>query len=808
MTSTNKVFVSPGIYTSEVDISTVTRQVGVTTLGLVGETTKGPAFQPIFITDYSEFKTFFGGLNPEKVKDTGYAKYELPYIAKSFLTNSNQLYVTRVLGLSGYNAGPSWGISTLGSDADKIVVLLRSRAKYDGSESLKFSVSGTSDLGISTSGATTNPLGDFTLTGSTSSGLFSYNVSLDVTSKNFISRVLGTKPETGKSPIYVEEIYTNTIKHGVANSGFTGISQTLVNDATRFSDYKSGYSPATSPYVVSEVNGNIIKKLFRFITISDGNSANSEIKISIANIKPDNKEFDVYIRAFSDTDANPLFLEKFSRCTMDPTSNNFIGRRIGTLDGFYPSVSNYVLVELDTDENTTNSFPGGFTGIPRRVYASSTNMTQITYNKSYPINSKKRKIYLGVSDYVGIDQDFFNYKGNDPTVLSGVTDGFHLDVDASGATLSGYTFVTGDSNFQTDAQLALVGNSYNKLYTRKFTFAPYGGFDGWDVYRGSRTNTDSFAIGGTKSTLGLGNNFISRITTTGEAGSTSDYYAYFEAIRTFKNPEEININVLSTPGIDVFNNTLLVGETIDMVEGERADSIYIATIPDYENNTTITPDDVVNRLDATGIDSNYTALYWPWVQVNDTENNVLIYLPPTRDVCRNIALTDNKTFPWFATAGIDRGNVEAIKARKKLTLGEMDVVYGDRINPIATFASEGIKIWGNKTLQIKESALDRLNVRRLLLQARKLISAVSIRLLFEENDALVRNQFKSLVSPILENIRTERGLTDFRVEVDNSPESIDRNELVGRIFIKPSRALEFITVEFTVTSTGASFENI
>jgi phage tail sheath protein FI len=137
-----------------------------------------------------------------------------------------------------------------------------------------------------------------------------------------------------------------------------------------------------------------------------------------------------------------------------------------------------------------------------------------------------------------------------------------------------------------------------------------------------------------------------------------------------------------------------------------------------------------------------------------------------------------------------------------------DTLYEGRVNPIATFTTEGIKIWGNKTLQVKESALDRINVRRLLLQARKLISAVSIRLLFEQNDDIVRNQFLSLVNPILDNIRSERGLTDFRVVLDDDPESIDRNELCGRIFIKPTRALEFICIEFNIMNTGASFDDI
>ena len=219
------------------------------------------------------------------------------------------------------------------------------------------------------------------------------------------------------------------------------------------------------------------------------------------------------------------------------------------------------------------------------------------------------------------------------------------------------------------------------------------------------------------------------------------------------------------------------------------------------------PEDVADQLYGQ-YDSNYTCTYWPWIQINDAENNVYIYVPPTRDVVRNIALTDNIAFPWFAVAGVQRGDVDAIKARVKLTLGERDTLYENRINPIATFASEGIKIWGNKTLQVKESALDRINVRRLLLQARKLISAVAIRLLFEQNDDIVRNQFLSLVNPILDNIRSERGLTDFRVVLDSSPESIDRNELLGRIFLKPTRALEFICVEFNIVPTGASFDDI
>jgi phage tail sheath protein FI len=298
--------------------------------------------------------------------------------------------------------------------------------------------------------------------------------------------------------------------------------------------------------------------------------------------------------------------------------------------------------------------------------------------------------------------------------------------------------------------------------------------------------------------------------------ANTDYYAYLLGIRTFANPEAVNINVFVTPGIDYVNNSNLTEDAITMVELDRADSIYIVTTPDYDLFTSTTgieqdqilPQEAVDNLYNSGIDSNYTATYYPWVLTRDTVNNTQIYIPPTAEVTRNLALTDNIAFPWFATAGYTRGIVNAVKARKKLSQEDRDVLYEGRINPIATFSDVGTVIWGNKTLQVRQSALDRINVRRLLLQARKLISAVSVRLLFEQNDDIVRQQFLDSVNPILDAIRRDRGLYDFRVTVSNSPEDMDNNRLVGSIYVKPTRSLEFIDITFYITPTGASFENI
>jgi hypothetical protein len=949
-----KVFVSPGVYTSEKDLSFITRQIGVTTLGLVGETTMGPAFQPIFVSNYGEFKSFFGGQNATRIKDNGAPKYELPYIAKSYLTQSNQLFVTRILGLSGYNAGKAWGITLQGgldpetlvitstdnpfdplitftastsgelltvvaadplvqdlindgsfledlsflpfastgdtgtvpakfkktgnlfegvsmnlyvseieevtgsttvitgtttgttttysgtafSDVEnKLVALLRSRATINTANQLpNFEVSATTgNLAFDTNvtNALTNALGDFVLTGtSNTQGAFSYQLSFDRTKRNYITRVLGREAQDGTTAIYVEEFFNNMFSDLVNENKVFGINLNLVEYGDSYNNYLQQYQPAVTPYVVSELRGTNLFRLFRFWTISDGNTANEMFKISIRNINLESGEFDVIIRGFFDTDAQPVILESFSRVTMDPTSNNFIARRIGTLDGEFPSKSAYVLIEMDKESDTRDMVPAGFVGYPIRDYQANSNTgvvnPDIEYKTAYGAFENKRKSFLGLSQTVGIDADFFDYKGvpvgQINAMWTGMTKGFHMDVNASAATIDNvfvtinssgdtynptFEFETGVAQFNATS-VTNPNNPYNKIFARKFTFAPYGGFDGWDIFRTRRSNLDNFLINGINGVSGLNSGaFSNRTLSNGDLGINSDYYAYLEGIWTFNNPEAVNINVFTTPGIDTFDNSNLVEAAIEMIETDRADSLYIITTPDVDGGGEVMSAEEISDYYSDGsFDSNYSCTYWPWIQVNDTENNVYVWLPPTRDVVRNIALTDNISFPWFAVAGIQRGDVDCIQARKKLTLAERDALYDNRVNPIATFTTDGVKIWGNRTLQVKESALDRINVRRLLLQARKLISAVAIRLLFEQNDSVVRNQFLSLVNPILDNIRAERGLTDFRVVLSNDPEDIDRNQLTGQIFLKPTRALEFIQLEFVIMNTGASFDNI
>ena len=932
----NKVFVSPGVFTSEKDLTFVAQQVGVTTLGVVGETLKGPAFEPIFISNYEEYSTIFGGLSPKTFLN-GKPQYETSYIARQYLKESNQLFVTRVLGLTGYDAGEAWailseanydpstityvsetlftatfsgtgtgivyygvtdpdadhlindvfggvgvdpysatsydlpgvsatypegiyfektggsfngwsitggafyGVDTINNTGmtsgtvitytasqysdyqDKVIAMVRSRATVS-NDTLSWDVlENINGLTGDFTNAASNPFGVFTLSATNATSTIEYNASLDSTKQNYLPRVIGSTCSDANTRIWVEEIYPNMLSDMITNGYILGLKSQLAHFDT-FSNYKQSYQTPETPWVVSELRGNIVEKLFKFVSISDGSSANKEIKISIQRIDPETKYFDVVIRQWGDTDARPLILERFSNCSLDPTDNSFIGERIGTANGDYPLRSRFIMMVINPNA-PSDAFPAGFEGYRVRDYVSTNVGTvlapELEYKASYDLtNDKLRKVYLGISDTVGIDQNMFNWKGltDDDAMWTATTKGYHMD---SGATIAG-DFVVGCCPFRDS--IGIQNTVYDSSTARKFTLVPYLGFDGWNCNRERttipRTNIDRYKIGKIGFTNGLANGEFEQYTNT---EGTSDYYAYLNAIRTFANPESVNINVFTTPGIDYQVNLSLVEETIDMIEEERADSIYLVTSPDGADTTdtsvdltgigfntydVLAADDIVGVLDDTDIDSNYTATYWPWIQMRDTENSVNIFLPPTLEVAKDIALTDNVSFPWYATAGYTRGRTEAIQPRIKLTETQRDTLYEGRINPMAYFSDEGTLIWGNKNLQVRDSALDRLNIRRLLLQTRKLISAVAVRLLFEQNDQIVRNQFLNLVNPILDNIRRERGLFDFRVQISNNPEDIDRNEMRGKIFLKPIPTLEFIILEFNVTPTGASFDDI
>jgi len=1149
------IHVSPGIYTREIDMTYAVRSLGITTLGLAGETLRGPAFQPMDISNWREFQEMFGGTSTEKFKGSQYPKYELPYIAKSYLSESEQLKVVRVLGISGFNAGPAWLVTAEDAHAEasartkQAVAVIRSRGsyhpydtgttsgctcettkydtlRYDVGEKVKTgttstdacekkgywmnalqiksyiplystgnecdgygTMSGDSSWDVSqtnkgrfklvgvigahsSSGEVESIINDgysgnnATRTEAIKKGYFEYPVSLNPYDKEYILNVLGSKAYDGDAPIFVESLYDVALEQAIANydvtritsalteyeayntadfdghepvygivdkpqsslnrkyvgrryladktacsattdnpkgkeircviynyelgrpytvteavvgdesmgisklgeekygkvlttrpqsisadteaaSGWSGttvaefpmkagqiytVRQYTTQDGKRhyyysaysqetvdkvigkrsgstadfslvnyygnlkdggykssgsdksklvlnnadglyykmnngdvayvqldMNDYKSAYRYASTPWIVSNLKGDFdhieMTKLFRFHTISDGDNANYEVKVSIENIRPDEGTFDVVVRRVDDLDESIIPLEKFGRCTMVPGDANYIAYKIGSFDGVYESKSKYITVEVNETTAARTSVPAGFLGYPIPMYnglpingEAKTDVTfpSIKYNRFFDEDIKNRKQYFGLSSWVGVDIDNFTFKGtkayiNDPSFLS---HGFHLDsrLDKEGrvgdkmftVTVDnepGYEFDCVSTNSRTQVldqppvigkESEMYGSIYEYVNLRKFTVFFYGAFDGWDVYRDQRTNTDNFKMSQYRGYIDQGSgegysfNKIANPELLGlnQNGITSDWYAYLAAIRQFSNPEATDINVFATPGIDYVNQKLLVQEAIEMIEEERADSIYVITTPDKPSGAgdyvdeMYTPDDAVYNLEDTEIDSNYSCTYYPWVKYLDVDNNQYIYLPATKDVVRNFAQTDNQAYPWFAPAGIERGNVDCVRAHFITKLGDEDVLYEGRINPIKTFAQDGPKIWGQKNLQINESQLNRIAVRRLLLRMRKLIAIACIGLIFEPNDATTKQSFISTVTPIMDSIRSNRGISDYRIEVNDTIESRERRELPVKIYFKPYNALEYITIDFILTPEGVSFDDI
>ena len=290
-----------------------------------------------------------------------------------------------------------------------------------------------------------------------------------------------------------------------------------------------------------------------------------------------------------------------------------------------------------------------------------------------------------------------------------------------------------------------------------------------------------------------------------QAGGISGSTAYYDAIDILANADEYDINMLFLPGIIQEaggQHSNIITHAIAMCE-ERGD-VFLVIDPTKYGDSIGTA-----QLAAEGRTSNYTAMYYPWVQVADPDLNRNVWIPPSCVVAGVLTFNDYVRFPWFAPAGLNRGGIEiAVQAETKLTTAMRDDLYASNVNPIATFPREGVVVWGQKTLQKKRSALDRINVRRLLIAAKKFVASSSRYLVFEQNTVRTRDKFISIVTPYFNDVQQKEGLYDFRVVMDesnNTPEVIDRNELRGAIYLKPTRTAEFLIIDFFVLPTGAVF---
>ena len=324
------------------------------------------------------------------------------------------------------------------------------------------------------------------------------------------------------------------------------------------------------------------------------------------------------------------------------------------------------------------------------------------------------------------------------------------------------------------------------------------------AYTGSipKIDSGSFGLATGEATGSAPAEFYENISNTNIQGlEATDYSTAFDLL---KNKDEYVYNTITAPGlIHSFSNHAAPLNTLIANTQNRGDAIVVLDVEDYGATITST----VNAANA--LNSSYAATYWPWVQITNPNTGKLNWVPASTLIPGVYTFNDNAAEPWFAPAGINRGGLSTvIRPERKLQRADRDTLYENNVNPIANFPATGPVVFGQKTLQKKASALDRVNVRRLLIALKSYIGQVANNLVFEQNSIATRNSFLAQVNPYLESVQQRQGVYAFKVVMDdsnNTPDVIDQNQLVGQIFLQPTRTAEFIILDFNVLPTGAEF---
>lgn len=733
-------------------------------------------------------------------------------------------------------------------------------------------------------------------------------------SQKYIRKVFNTNPTLTNSTItstanlekyWLGETFERHVNRFLNSSSAGSVYGVLLglkgNAATKEgADFKKGFTSAQTGWFLSQdlqvvtgssngFNPENMTKLFRFVGLQTTEWASKNLKISIQDIKPSTNlatsygTFTVVVRKTDDHDGAIRIVERFSNCTLDPASENYIAKKIGdmyqTWDdterryiayGAYPNRSNFIRVEMNADVDNAATNPellpfgcfgpvrhkgfaihsgaaapqnftstaafaaahakGGEAPIARaNVNASEfVNVGQLAFTASYlfpeiPLRTSSsqgdlanpKEAYFGIdTTQGGVSRFETSYKdmvrslpaGYDVfTPTAGETDYswvFTLD-DLSGSTTAA-TYTSGSRAAGTS--LTAVNASYryvlNQGYDR-FTVPLFGGFDGLDV-----TEAEPFR-----------NTYLSN-------GTQTTNYAWNSmkrAIDTVGDAEVVEMNVLAVPGL---TNTSLTRQMLTIAE-DRGDTLAVIDteggyVPSTENTSTEanrlgSVDTTIDNLKARGLNTSYGATYYPWLRYQDTISGVSFWGPPSIAALGAFSYTEKKDDLWFAPAGFKRGGlndgaagIPVLGARERLRQKDRDKLYDANINPIGSFPQQGIVILGQKTLQTTPSALDRVNVRRLLIYVKREISRMASQVLFQPNVRVTWNAFISMAEPFLDSVKIRLGLEDYKLVLDETTttaELKDRNVMYAKIALKPARAIEFIALEFSITDSGASFDD-
>jgi len=763
--------VSPGVFTRETDLSFLTQGVGAIGAAIIGPFSKGPAFIPTVVNTQQEFEQIFG--RPDGSYYTGVT-------VQNYLREAGTVTIVRVAGTEGYSQISPYGIFVSGSGGRKLVTSFHSTAQGD--ESVGFT-----DTSFTHVGGTTR----FEISGSdigvaaTSSILPSDG---DDVGSVFGLNALGTKPS------YLYTFFQHTAEE---NENTLESSDSILEDEILpTQDFTYEVSHAITPWIQSQLIAGERYDLFRFHTIGDGNSANREFKIGISNVKPagtvpgtDFTTFTVTVRSFSDTDNRKNVLETFQNATLDPASPNYIARLIGdksisvdsngkvSEEGTFQNNSSYVRAEVVEE----GKFPSSVAPFGHAAYFNTITLA---------VSSELPTVVFSTGSLSNTGTNSTLYSGFDFDGSAKLDNIFYLNPLPESASVGANESFGLDNYGLEVTQSVNIDDRASDISKRQFVVGFQGGFDGQSPATPINKAGD----------INSGNSQGFNLTTSTSAGSVS----YTRAINSISNQDEYDINLVVAPGIIREFHGYVFDRIVDLVDS-RQDCFFIGDVVGV--NGTVN----ASIQQAESVDSSYVGTYYPWVTTIDVQTNKQMVVPPSVLMPAIYASNDRIAAEWFAPAGLNRGGiVGAIGVKNRLTHIERDQLYEGKVNPIASFPGQGIVAYGQKTLQTRPSALDRINVRRLLIKVKKYIASTSRFLVFEQNSSTTRNRFLNTVNPYLESIQQRQGLYAFRVvmdETNNDPATIDRNILKGDIFIQPTRTAEFIVVNFTVLPTGATFSD-
>jgi hypothetical protein len=744
------------------------------------------------------------------------------------------------------------GLLVTGSSTrrEKVLAVLANTA-YDTGQNL-YGFSGS----VLTSGSSISA--DFSLTLNTarldsntglvlSSSYGTYSFSLDSSSPKYITNVFGSDPKAGFIPVAVgakiEAAYTyklfensiDTVIPQLVDSGSWRISVRPVTNGLKFVqdgvttgledsayDITNAYTPWINSQKVAPFSGSVGSpsttsyNLFKVHTMTDGTNSNTLYKVEISNVKSagtvpgsDYGTFTLAVRDYTDTDKKPVYLEIYQNLNLNPDSADFIARKIGDRYSYinangkilefgdYSNQSRYIRVEMTNSPYPKSSIPYGFDAYATPTGGSLVTVKafpKMTFTSASTYSKQTGKYCSGIvfqSAPAGADAEL------SALYPEGSSEGSERDNKTYFAPLPIGSGVGQNVAFDLQDVCGIesvdtASTSVTNAKQRKFILGFQGGFDG---------ASPSVPVL-------VGNDIISTnqqgfdCSTNQSVGS----YSYMQCLNALSNADEFDINLLVTPGLLYEYNPYLISQGVELCE-TRGDCFYILDSAANKTAGAAALDSVVAL--AAEFDTSYAATYYPWVKIRDVNSNKIITVPPSVVLPAVYAANDRVGAEWFAPAGLTRGGIQtAVQVCDRLTHADRDVLYSGRVNPIAAFPGQGICVWGQKTLQVQPSALDRVNVRRLLITLKKFVASSSKFLVFEQNVTTTRNKFLNLVNPYLQSVQQRSGIYAFKVVGDdsiNTPDIVDRNILYFQLYIQPSKTAEFIIVDFNITPTGASF---